>query len=106
MQVPKARLICSAIRGQPQVGLRCFISITARMMHRVLLVRASFAASVKTAADTFAAPGPDGSSTGWRVSARWRLEPDAPVLRKENRNRRLRDPRSQDSVHGAVADSI
>jgi hypothetical protein len=32
IQVPKARLICAAIRGQPQVGLRSFISTTARMM--------------------------------------------------------------------------
>jgi hypothetical protein len=32
IQVPNARLTCSAIRGQPQVGLRSFIWITARMM--------------------------------------------------------------------------
>src|SRR5262249_16707233 len=32
IEVPNVRLICSAIRGQPQLGLCCFISTTARMM--------------------------------------------------------------------------
>jgi hypothetical protein len=32
MEVPNARLICAAIRGQPQLALRFFMSTTARMM--------------------------------------------------------------------------
>jgi hypothetical protein len=35
IEVPKARLICSAIRGHPQVGLRCFIATTARIKSAV-----------------------------------------------------------------------
>src|SRR5215470_12330371 len=31
IEIPNARLICSAIRGQPQTGLRRFISMTARI---------------------------------------------------------------------------
>src|SRR3989442_7142134 len=31
MGIPKARVICCAIRGHPQVGFRCFMSTTAAM---------------------------------------------------------------------------
>src|ERR1700756_1488377 len=31
MSIPKVKAICSAMRGHPQRGLRCFISTTARI---------------------------------------------------------------------------
>src|SRR5712692_9172883 len=31
MGIPKARVICCAIRGHPQIGFRCFMSATAAM---------------------------------------------------------------------------
>jgi len=31
MGIPKARVICCAIRGHPQIGFRCFMSTTAAM---------------------------------------------------------------------------
>ena len=31
MEIPKARVICCAIRGHPQIGFRCFMSTTAAM---------------------------------------------------------------------------
>jgi hypothetical protein len=31
MGIPKARVICCAIRGHPQLGFRCFMSTTAAM---------------------------------------------------------------------------
>src|SRR5215475_548547 len=61
MAVPKAKLICSAICGHPQLGLRCFISITARIKSSVgPSGRASFLFWVKTADGSFAEPMPDG----------------------------------------------
>src|ERR1051326_8824990 len=35
ISTPKAKWICSAIRGQPQLGLRCFISTTALISSRL-----------------------------------------------------------------------
>jgi hypothetical protein len=35
MGIPKAKAICCAIRGQPQVGFRRFISTTAAMTARL-----------------------------------------------------------------------
>ena len=32
MGMPKARVICCAIRGHPQIGFHCFMSTTAAMM--------------------------------------------------------------------------
>jgi hypothetical protein len=35
MGMPKANVIWSAMRGQPQVGFRCFMSTTAAMTSRL-----------------------------------------------------------------------
>ena len=35
MGMSKAKVICCAIRGQPQVGFRCFMSTTAAMTSRL-----------------------------------------------------------------------
>jgi hypothetical protein len=53
-----AKAICCAIRGQPQLGLRCFISTTARtILHSVLSGRASVGDSVRIASVLLLAHG-------------------------------------------------